>query len=210
MQQRIMEHVRDSVGALGAPPAGVDTSETLRRLRAPGFYGSDEGVKLGNYNPELPSLPSVGSHAVPLADLRGAGGRRRVADNVWLREPDNVALCTGETLGSLEVGEDETLYISEADLSIAFYHLQLPVELRNLFTLRRVRARDIGLTEIDGVPYVDNFVATSIVTSEVHRLASAVVEGFREAGWVVAADVDSPGEDLARDRAVLGWDISCR
>ncbi|CAK0847592.1 unnamed protein product, partial [Prorocentrum cordatum] len=291
MQQRIMEHVRDSVGALGAPPAGVDTSEALRRLRAPGFYGSDEDVKLGNYNPDLLSLPSVGSHAVPLADLWGAGGRRRVAEfvrdsvlpagpalerrkmrgvrapysdpalrqprvwsdfvsrlhrsglldfaydrgresveffcvpkkdqrlrlvcdcrhsNVWFREPDNVTLCTGETLGNLEVGEDETLYISEADLSNAFYHLQLPVELRDLFALRRVRARDIGLTEIDGMPYVDNFVAISTVASKVHRLASAVVEGFREAGLVVTADVDSPGEDLAGDRTVLGWDISCR
>ncbi|CAK0856443.1 unnamed protein product [Prorocentrum cordatum] len=274
---------------------GVDTSEALRRLRAHGFYGSDEDVKLGNYNPDLLSLPSAGSHAVPLADLRGAGGRRRVAEfvrdsvlpagpalerrkmrgvrapysdpalrqprvwsdfvsrlhhsglldfacdrgresveffcvpkkdqrlrlvcdcrhsNVWFREPDNVTLCTGETLGNLEVGEDETLYISEADLSNAFYHLQLPVELRDLFTLRRVRARDIGLTEIDGMPvrdgYVDNFVAISTVASKVHRLASAVVEGFREAGLVVTADVDSPGEDLARDRTVLGWDISCR
>eukprot|EP00959_Pyramimonas_sp_CCMP1952_P199653 4176257-Pyramimonas_sp.AAC.1 len=29
--------------------------------------------------------------------------------------------------------------------------------------------------------YVDNFVAISTVASKVHRLASAVVEGFREA-----------------------------
>ncbi|CAK0838131.1 unnamed protein product [Prorocentrum cordatum] len=269
---------------------GVDTSEALRRLRAPGFYGPDEDVKLGNYNPDLLSLPSVGSHAVPLADLRGAGGCRRVAEfvrdsvlpagpalerrkmcgvrapysdpalrqprvwsdfvsrlrrsglldfaydrgresveffcvpkkdqrlrlvcdcrhsNVWFREPDNVTLCTGETLGNLEVGEGETLYISEADLSNAFYHLQLPVELRDLFTLRRVRARDIGLTEIGGQPvrdgYVDNFVAISTVTSKVHRLASAVVEGFREAGLVVTADVDSPGEVLERLAGHMGF-----
>ncbi|CAK0805153.1 unnamed protein product, partial [Prorocentrum cordatum] len=286
MQQRMMEHVRDSVGALGAPPAGVDTSEALRRLRAHGFYGSDEDVKLGNYNPDLLSLPSVGSHAVSLADLRGAGGRRRVAEfvrdsvlpagpalerrkmrgvrapysdpalrqprvwsdfvsrlhrsglldfaydrgresveffcvpkedqrlrlvcdcrrsNVWFREPDNVTLCTGETLGNLEVGGGETLYISEADLSNAFYHLQLPVELRDLFTLRRVRARDIGLTEIGGKPYVGNFVAISIVASKVHRLASAVVEGFREAGLAVTADVDSPGEVLERLAGHMGF-----
>ncbi|CAK0910921.1 unnamed protein product [Prorocentrum cordatum] len=295
VQQRVTEHVRDSVGALGAPPAGVDSSEALRRLRAPGFYGSDEGVELGNYNPELLSLPSVGGHAVPLADFSGAGGRRRVAEfvrdcvlragpalerrkmrgarapysdpalrqtrvwsdfvsrlhrsglldfaydrgresveffcvpeqdqrlrlvcdcrrsNVWFREPDNVAPRAGETLGNLQVAEDETLYISEADLSNAFYHLQLPVELRDLFTLRRVRARDIGVTEIGGVPvhdgYVDNFVAISTVASKVNRLASAVVERFRGAGLVATADVDSPGKGLARDRTVLGWGISCR
>ena len=82
MQQRIMEHARGSVGALGAPPAGVDTPEALRRLRAPCFYGADDDVKLGNYNPDLLSLPAVGNHAVPLADLWGPGGRRRVADFV--------------------------------------------------------------------------------------------------------------------------------
>ncbi|CAK0805002.1 unnamed protein product, partial [Prorocentrum cordatum] len=52
-QHRIMDHARGSVGALGAPPAGVDTSGAPRRLRARGFYGSDEDVKLGNDNPEF-------------------------------------------------------------------------------------------------------------------------------------------------------------
>ena len=63
---------------------------------------------------------SVEFFCVPKKDQR----LRLVCDcrhsNVWFREPDNVTLCTGETLGNLEVGEDETLYISEADLSNDF------------------------------------------------------------------------------------------
>eukprot|EP00959_Pyramimonas_sp_CCMP1952_P034848 730033-Pyramimonas_sp.AAC.1 len=43
-----------------------------------------------------------------------------------------------------------TLYFSEADLSNAYYHPQLPFELRHLFTLRRVRARGIGLIDFNG------------------------------------------------------------
>ena len=35
--------------------------------------------------------------------------------NVWFQDPDNVTLCAGETLGNLEVGDDDTLYFSEAD-----------------------------------------------------------------------------------------------
>ena len=75
-----MEHVHDSAGSPGAPPAGVDTPEALRELRAPSFYGSDEGVGLGNYDPDLLSLPAVGNRAVPLAALWGDGGGRRVAE----------------------------------------------------------------------------------------------------------------------------------
>ena len=74
-----MEHVRESVGSLGAPPTGVDTPEALRKLRVPSVYGLDGDVKLGTYNPDLLALPAVGSHAVPLAALWGDGGRRRVA-----------------------------------------------------------------------------------------------------------------------------------
>ncbi|CAK0891391.1 unnamed protein product, partial [Prorocentrum cordatum] len=82
MQQRIMEHVRESVDSLGAPPTGVDAPEAPRKLRVPSVYGLDAGVRLGSCNPDLLALPAVGNRAVPLAALWGEGGRRRVADFV--------------------------------------------------------------------------------------------------------------------------------
>ena len=36
------------------------------------------------------------------------------------------------------------------DLSDAFYHLELPYELRRWFTMRRVRASALGITELAG------------------------------------------------------------
>jgi hypothetical protein len=39
-----MGHARKSASALGPPPAGVDTPEAPRWLRAPSFFGSDADV----------------------------------------------------------------------------------------------------------------------------------------------------------------------
>ena len=79
MQQPVMEHARGSACSVGVQTAGVNTPEALRKLRAPSFYASNGGARLGNYDPDLLALPSVGSHAVPLAVLRakaGAGASR--------------------------------------------------------------------------------------------------------------------------------------
>ena len=70
--------------------------------------------------------------------------------NCWFDDPDPVALCTGETLSRLEVPKGSQLYILEADLSDAFHHLELPPGLRDIFSMRPVRAAAAGLTELDG------------------------------------------------------------
>lgn len=66
--------------------------------------------------------------------------------------PSNVKLATGDSLARVEVGEGEKLYICNADLANAFYTLSMPAELRKFFGLRRIRARDLGITEVCGQP----------------------------------------------------------
>ena len=64
------------------------------------------------------------------------GKLRMVADcrrsNCRFSDPASVSLCTGETLGALGLEEDATLFLEEADLCNAIYHLQF-------FSLRHVR-----------------------------------------------------------------------
>ncbi|CAK0868361.1 unnamed protein product [Prorocentrum cordatum] len=93
---------------------GLVTSEALRRLRAPGFYGSEEDAKLGNYNPVLLSLLSAGSHSVTLADLRGAGGRRRVAEFVRDSALHAAALLSPLLWRNLKSSWGPTLYAVDA------------------------------------------------------------------------------------------------
>ena len=65
-------------------------------------------------------------------------------------EPSGVDLCSGEALAALELDEGDELCVAEADLSDAFHHLEMPPELRAWFSLKRVRAGEVGVTSIGG------------------------------------------------------------
>lgn len=66
--------------------------------------------------------------------------------------PSNVKLATGDALARVEVGEGEKLYICNADLANAFYTLAMPASLRKFFGLRKIKAKDLGVTELQGQP----------------------------------------------------------
>eukprot|EP00438_Fugacium_kawagutii_P006869 Skav205284 [mRNA] locus=scaffold1690:137803:145924:+ [translate_table: standard] len=70
--------------------------------------------------------------------------------NHWFQPPEHVALTTGESLRRISLDPGERLYVCSADLANAFYTLSMPAELRKYFGLQRVKAKDIGLQEIDG------------------------------------------------------------
>lgn len=70
--------------------------------------------------------------------------------NAHFSEPTHVNLSTGDGLGGIEIGDDDTLCIATADLKDAFYHLSLPAEIRDFFTLTAVRASDVGITSLGG------------------------------------------------------------
>ena len=64
--------------------------------------------------------------------------------NCWFVAPAGVELATGASLGEIELQEGETLITGHVDIVDAFYHFELPSELRSFFALPAVRARDVG------------------------------------------------------------------
>ncbi|CAK0878435.1 unnamed protein product, partial [Prorocentrum cordatum] len=89
--------------------------------------------------------------------VKKKGGRlRMVADcrrsNEVFTEPLGARLATGDAFGMLEMAADDSLLTVEgADLKGAFYHLELPEQLRPCFSLRPVRAGALGIKEVGGV-----------------------------------------------------------
>ncbi|CAK0808709.1 unnamed protein product [Prorocentrum cordatum] len=67
-------------------------------------------------------------------------------------EPLGARLATGDAFGMLEMAADDSLLTVEgADLKDAFYHFELPEQLRPCFSLRPVRAGVLGIKEVGGV-----------------------------------------------------------
>ena len=81
------------------------------------------------------------------------GGRLRMIvdarrSNCHFTEPDPVKLCTGESLARIET--DGPLTIAMADLKDAFYHLGLPLCLRDFFGLPGIQAGLVEGLKVDG------------------------------------------------------------
>lgn len=72
--------------------------------------------------------------------------------NCHFSNPAYVSLCTGDTLGRLEIQQGEVMTVGMADLKDAFYHLQLPEPLRSRFCLKQIEAWRVGIEEIHGRP----------------------------------------------------------
>ncbi|CAK0911875.1 unnamed protein product [Prorocentrum cordatum] len=82
--------------------------------------------------------------------LRMVAGCRR--PNEVFAEPLGARLATGDAFGMLEMAADDSLLTVEgADLKDAFYHLELPEQLRPCFSLRPARAGVLGIKEVGGV-----------------------------------------------------------
>ncbi|CAE7231430.1 gag-pro-pol [Symbiodinium sp. CCMP2456] len=71
--------------------------------------------------------------------------------NMWFSAPAKVSLCTAEALSRIDLeSEESVLHIATADLKDAFYHFELPTALRTYFGMRRLRASDLGMSEVAG------------------------------------------------------------
>ena len=88
--------------------------------------------------------------------VRKKDGRLRMVvdcrrSNEWFAPPDKVNLATAEVLSRIDLGgTDCDLYISTADLKDAFYHFELPLQLRPYFGMRPLSAGDLGITSLGG------------------------------------------------------------
>ena len=61
-------------------------------------------------------------------------------------------MASGAVCSAQEVDSHGPVMVAGADLSVAFYALRMPEELRHIFGLPVLRAWEAGATELDGVP----------------------------------------------------------
>ena len=108
--------------------------------------------------------------------VKKKGGRLRlILDarrvNEWFRKPPHVALVTSEGLGRIEVTGDELgpetldLWVGTADVKDAFHRMRMPRWLGDYFGLPPVRAKDLGLREVEGEPVSPDALLTPIPIS---------------------------------------------
>ena len=143
-------------------------TEVGRRLKATGVSKpySDPQLNVraiyGNFLQRLRSASLV-EYSLQQADetiaiffvTKKAGRQRMILDcrraNCHFKDPAYVSLCTGDTLSRLEFGHGEVVHVGMADLKDAFYHLELPQELRRFFGLRPIEAKYLGVDKVGGV-----------------------------------------------------------
>ena len=95
--------------------------------------------------------PRVGLFAVQ----KKAGKQRLIVDarlaNCMFTDSRPVHLCSGSTLGSIQMPEGTCLHVGQVDVENAFYNMLLPPELVELFCLPRIKARFLDLDSVEGL-----------------------------------------------------------
>ncbi|CAE7219960.1 gag-pro-pol [Symbiodinium sp. CCMP2592] len=124
-------------------------NDALRNLHGTGLADGGRMVEITDMEPQ---------EKVEVFFVRKKDGRLRMVvdcrrSNEWFAAPDKVNLATAEVLSRIDLGGVEgELYIATADLKDAFYHFELPSELRPYFGMRTVSAGDLGINMIGGRP----------------------------------------------------------
>ena len=72
--------------------------------------------------------------------------------NCWFGPAPETDLATGSSLGAMRCDPNLPLHVCQVDIANAFYNLEMPIEWRRFFGLPRVRAADVGVSEINGCP----------------------------------------------------------
>ena len=80
------------------------------------------------------------------------GGKQRMIvdarlSNLWFDAPEKVRLATGSSFSKIEVDAGPPIEVAGVDIADAFYRIELPTELRDLFALKGIRARDLNIAE---------------------------------------------------------------
>ena len=112
--------------------------------------------------------------------VKKKGGRlRMIVDcrlaNTHFVEPEGIRLASADSLSKMEIPEGSPLYLATADLQNAFYTMGMPESLRQFFGLRRVRAADLGVQEVEGKPVSPG--------QWVHPRVAVIPMGWSHAMW---------------------------
>ena len=109
-----------------------------------------------------------------------SGRQRMVIDarhsNLWFGNPEKVHLATGTAFSRIQVDDGPPIEVGGVDISDAFYRIELPSEFRDLFALRALPAKAVGLTAIGGVPLQPE--------QQVFPCLRVVPMGWTQALWV--------------------------
>ena len=143
-------------------------AEAARKLELSGLKKCYEDPQFHQYSvfasfvKRLHNLGMVSMHAEPPTERVGIffvkkkGGKLRMIldcrrSNCHFADPDPVVLATGDAMSRIEL-EGKCLHTASADLQNAFYTMAMPSSLQQFFGLRKVRAGDVGVSEIGGKP----------------------------------------------------------
>eukprot|EP00435_Cladocopium_sp_Y103_P028683 s382_g7.t1 len=98
----------------------------------------------------------VREHVGVFTVWKKSGKQRLIVDarlsNLWFDSPEPVSLATGSSFALIEVDSGPPIHLGGVDIADAFYHIGLPEEFRDLFSLKPLRAAEVGLTSLNGVP----------------------------------------------------------
>ena len=72
--------------------------------------------------------------------------------NLRFLDPPSTKLPTAAALSAIEVPVDQDLFVGTGDISNAFYNMRVPDDLSDMFSMPTIRARYLGVTELEGVP----------------------------------------------------------
>lgn len=109
-----------------------------------------------------------------------SGKQRLVVDarltNLWFSSPEPVRLATGTSFGAIEVDDHGPIELAGVDISDAFYNIELPESLRDLFGLLPLEAREIGRGRLGQLEVGDH--------EKVYPVFRAVPMGWTHALWL--------------------------
>ena len=109
-----------------------------------------------------------------------SGKQRLVVDarltNCWFDAPEGVQLATGSSFSAIEVDGGPPIALGGVDIADAFYQIELPSSLRDLFGLLPLRAGLLGISDtVEGPVGIDD---------KVFPVFKAIPMGWTQALWV--------------------------
>ncbi|CAK0894510.1 unnamed protein product, partial [Prorocentrum cordatum] len=83
----------------------------------------------------------------------------------WFDDSDAVHLASGSSFASIQAGSQDPICVGGVDVANAFYNAALPKGLQEFFGLPRIRAGQVGVSEVNGAPVAPNTYIAPLFTA---------------------------------------------
>ncbi|CAK9056858.1 unnamed protein product [Durusdinium trenchii] len=187
-------------------------------LRTDLSYSGEVATTVRPYDRGLLSIPSCGNQAVVLSDVLDDVGCETIRDphrcmlldeegklrlildcretNRMFRKPPVLAARTGASWSQIRIPDGEQLFVAQSDIKDYFYSLQLPVDLRALFSMPPIPGALLRhwkvSAELGGSLNTDDWV---------HPMLRVVPMGWSWAMWL--------SQRVHQHQSQLGAGVSC-